>query len=71
MAVTNETTNSAVLENAASLSLQKWAPDWDRDDTHLFLQTIVLERDNDFLIIIFYHVKCEKVEMPWDIVISQ
>lgn len=56
---TNETTNRAVLKNADSLSLLKWAPDWDWDDMHLFLQTIVLERDNDFIIIIFCHVKCE------------
>lgn len=60
MVVTNETANSAVFKNAASLSLLKWAPDWDWDDMHLFLETIVLEKDNDFVIIIFHYVKCEK-----------
>ena len=69
MVVTNETTNSAILKNAAILSLLKWAPDWDWDDMHLFFQISVLEKDNDFIIIIFHHVKCEKIRTPQDIVI--
>lgn len=52
--------NRTILENAAPLSLLKWAPDRDWEDTHLFLQTIVLERENDFIIVTFHHRKCEK-----------
>lgn len=52
--------NSTILKNAAHQSLLKWAPDRDWEDMHLFLQTIVLERDNDFLIVLFHHLKCEK-----------
>lgn len=60
MVVTNDTTNSSVFKDAGSLTLLKWAPDWDWDDMHLFFQSIVLEKDNDFVIIIFHHMKCEK-----------
>lgn len=72
MVVTNETTNSTILKNAARLSLLKWALDRDREDMHLFLQTIVLERDNDFIIVIFHHLTCEKkIETQQDSVTLQ